>query len=87
MSSHFPQGPRSPSKLISDVSEINVRFARRFPLFPNWTSSRPPFEISSLPFPSTCASLEARDAALATGMQMGMDSGFERLDAYLQKIS
>jgi hypothetical protein len=31
MCSHFPQGLRSPSKLISDVSETNVRFARRFP--------------------------------------------------------
>jgi hypothetical protein len=49
--------------------KTNVGRARRFPLFPNWTS------------------LEARDAALATGMQKGMDSSFERLDAYLQKIS
>ncbi len=32
-------------------------------------------------------SLEARDAALATGMQHGMDAGFDRLDAYLQTIS
>jgi uncharacterized protein YndB with AHSA1/START domain len=32
-------------------------------------------------------SLEARDAALATGMQKGMDTGFERLDSYLQTIS
>jgi uncharacterized protein YndB with AHSA1/START domain len=32
-------------------------------------------------------SLEARDAALATGMQKGMDTGFQRLDAYLQTIS
>ena len=32
-------------------------------------------------------SLEARDAAIATGMQKGMDSGFDRLDAYLTTIS
>jgi uncharacterized protein YndB with AHSA1/START domain len=32
-------------------------------------------------------SLEARNAALATGMQKGMDTGFQRLDAYLQTIS
>ena len=31
-------------------------------------------------------SQEARDAALATGMQQGMDSGFSRLDAYLQTL-
>ena len=32
-------------------------------------------------------SLEARDAAMATGMQQGMDAGFERLDAYLLTIA
>lgn len=32
-------------------------------------------------------SLEARDAALATGMQKGIDSGFDRLDAYLKTLS
>jgi uncharacterized protein YndB with AHSA1/START domain len=32
-------------------------------------------------------SLDARDAAIATGMQKGMDSGFDRLDAYLRTIS
>jgi len=32
-------------------------------------------------------SLEARDAAIATGMRKGMDAGFDRLDAYLQTIS
>lgn len=32
-------------------------------------------------------SIEARDAAIATGMQHGMDSGFDRLDAYLETIS
>ena len=31
-------------------------------------------------------SQEARDAALATGMQQGMDAGFSRLDAYLQTL-
>jgi hypothetical protein len=32
-------------------------------------------------------SLEARDAALATGMRTGIDSGFDRLDAYLKTLS
>ena len=32
-------------------------------------------------------SLEARDAAIATGMQKGMDAGFDRLDAYLRTLS
>lgn len=32
-------------------------------------------------------SQEARDAAIATGMQKGMDAGFDRLDAYLQTIA
>lgn len=32
-------------------------------------------------------SVEARDAALATGMQQGIDSGFDRLDAYLRTLS
>jgi uncharacterized protein YndB with AHSA1/START domain len=32
-------------------------------------------------------SLEARDAAIATGMQKGMDAGFDRLDAYVRTIS
>jgi uncharacterized protein YndB with AHSA1/START domain len=32
------------------------------------------------------ASKEARDAALASGMREGMDSGFNRLDAYLPTI-
>jgi uncharacterized protein YndB with AHSA1/START domain len=31
-------------------------------------------------------SQEARDAALATGMQQGMDAGFDRLDAYLKTL-
>jgi len=31
-------------------------------------------------------SQEARDAALATGMQQGMDAGFSRLDAYLETL-
>ena len=31
-------------------------------------------------------SQEARDAAIATGMQRGMDAGFDRLDAYLQTL-
>jgi uncharacterized protein YndB with AHSA1/START domain len=31
-------------------------------------------------------SVEARDAAIATGMQQGIDSGFDRLDAYLKTI-
>lgn len=32
-------------------------------------------------------SVEARDAAIATGMQQGMNAGFDRLDAYLQTLS
>jgi uncharacterized protein YndB with AHSA1/START domain len=32
-------------------------------------------------------SLEARDAAIATRMQKGMDAGFDRLDAYLRTLS
>jgi uncharacterized protein YndB with AHSA1/START domain len=32
-------------------------------------------------------SLETRDAAIATGMQKGMDAGFDRLDAYVRTIS
>jgi uncharacterized protein YndB with AHSA1/START domain len=32
-------------------------------------------------------SLEARDAAMATGMQNGIDAGFDRLDSYLRTIS
>jgi uncharacterized protein YndB with AHSA1/START domain len=31
-------------------------------------------------------SQEARDAAIATGMQRGMDAGFNRLDVYLQTL-
>jgi uncharacterized protein YndB with AHSA1/START domain len=31
-------------------------------------------------------SQEARDAAIATGMQRGMDAGFDRLDKYLRTI-
>jgi uncharacterized protein YndB with AHSA1/START domain len=31
-------------------------------------------------------SVEARDAAIATGMQQGIDSGFDRLDDYLKAI-
>ena len=31
-------------------------------------------------------SQEARDAALETGMQQGMDAGFSRLDAYLRTL-
>ena len=32
-------------------------------------------------------SVEARDAAIATGMQKGMDASFDGLDAYLKTIS
>jgi uncharacterized protein YndB with AHSA1/START domain len=32
-------------------------------------------------------SVEARDAALATGMQKGIDAGFDSLDTYLRTIS
>jgi hypothetical protein len=73
----YPQGPRSSSKLIADVSETNEAGARRFPLFPHWTSLTPP--------PTTVAG-GARRGDCDRDAE-AMDAGFDRLDAYLQWIA